>query len=62
MAKRAVVIDIKPDGEISIDANGFEGADCEAATRELEKALGMVDQRHRKPEYHRQSRVQQQQQ
>ena len=52
MAKQQVVIDVKPGGEVHIEALGFEGADCEAATREIERALGKVEQREHKREYH----------
>ncbi len=45
-------IDIAPDGGVSVDAAGFRGADCEQATRFLEQALGRVENRRRKPEYH----------
>ena len=45
-------IEIAPDGGVSIDAVDFKGADCEQATRFLEEALGKVETRSRKPEYH----------
>lgn len=46
-----LIVDIAPDGEIKIDALGFEGTSCEEATRELEAALGVVTDRDQKPEY-----------
>jgi hypothetical protein len=42
---------IEADGSVKIDALGFAGADCEQATAFLEKALGTVQQKRRKPEY-----------
>ena len=51
--KRTLEIIISPSGEIKIDAIGFKGPDCEAATRFLEEALGVVHVRQRKPEYQR---------
>ena len=42
-------------GDISIDAVGFKGTDCEQATRFLEEALGVVGQKTKKPEYHQRS-------
>ena len=47
-----IVVDIGPDGQVHIDAVGFSGPDCEHATRFLEDALGTVEQKRLKPEYH----------
>jgi len=58
MAKTIEVI-VGTDGTIKIDAVGFKGADCEKATAFLEKALGSVKGRQKKPEFHQ--RVQSQQ-
>ena len=58
---KQVVIDVKPDGEVIVDAQGFEGLECEQATKAIEQALGTVDNRQRKPEYHRRPRGHQQQ-
>ena len=58
---RSIEIIVSPTGEIEIDAVGFKGADCEQATRFLEEALGVVNQRAKKPEYH-QSRTAKRQQ
>jgi len=49
---RSIEILILPDGSITIDAVGFKGADCEQATEFLEAALGVVNERTKKPEYH----------
>ncbi len=59
MAKTIEVI-VQPDGQLKIDAVGFKGADCEKATAFLEKALGQVKGKARKPEYYRQNQRQQQ--
>jgi hypothetical protein len=50
--KPTVEIIITPQGEISIDAVNFKGADCEKATAYLEEALGVVGSRAKKPEYY----------
>jgi hypothetical protein len=50
--KRTIEVIIGPTGEIKIDAVGFKGADCEAATRFLEEALGVVAKKVKKTEYH----------
>jgi hypothetical protein len=56
--KRTIEVIIGPTGEIKIDAVGFKGADCEAATKFLEDALGVVGQKVKKPEYHQTNRSQ----
>ena len=58
---RAIEVIVSPTGEIKIDAVGFKGADCEQATRFLEEALGVVNNREKKPEYHQTTRRQNQQ-
>jgi hypothetical protein len=50
--KSTIEVIVSPAGEIQIDAVGFKGADCEKATRFLEEALGVVNNRVKKPEYH----------
>ena len=55
MTKTIEVI-IAPDGAIQIDAVGFKGADCEHATKFLEEALGTVQQKQKKPEYHQRTK------
>ena len=49
---RTIDIIVSPNGEITINAIGFKGADCEKATRAMEEALGGVSNRVKKPEYH----------
>ena len=56
MSKRTIEITIQPTGEIAIEAVAFKGADCEAATRFLEEALGVAGQKSRKPEYYQRHR------
>ena len=48
---KTVEIIISPSGQLTINAAGFHGADCEKATAFLEQALGDIQQRQRKPEY-----------
>ena len=57
MSKKVIVV-VDRFGEVKIDAQGFTGVECEKATLELEKALGLVEKRQRKPEYHKKPRVQ----
>ena len=57
---RTIEVIVKPDGSLKIDAAGFQGADCEKATAFLEKALGAVTGRQKKPEHYRQIQHRQQ--
>ncbi len=61
MIKPTVEILVSPNGEISIDAVGFKGADCEKATRFLQQALGVTKNRIQKPEYYARSQARNQQ-
>ena len=49
---KAVEIIISPSGQLTINAAGFSGADCEKATAFLEQALGKLTAKQRKPEWH----------
>lgn len=49
---RTIEVIVFATGEITIDAVGFKGADCEQATKFLEEALGLINNRAKKPEYH----------
>ena len=59
--KPTIEIIVSASGEITIDAVGFKGADCEQATRYLEEALGQPASRTKKPEYHQSRKAGQQQ-
>ena len=58
---KTIEIIVTPTGELTIDAVGFKGADCEHATRFIEEALGPNTRRVKKPEYHQQAISQRQQ-
>lgn len=49
--QKTIEVIVSATGEVSIDAVGFKGADCEKATAYLEKALGVVGNKSKKPEY-----------
>ena len=52
---RTIEIIVSTTGDISIDAVGFKGPDCERAAKFLEEALGVVGKKVKKPEYHQRS-------
>jgi len=47
---RSIEITFTPLGEVTIEAIGFKGKACEAATKAIEQALGAVTTRKAKPE------------
>ena len=47
---KTIEVTISPTGEVKIETAGYAGAECETATAELEKALGVVGSRTAKPE------------
>jgi len=52
---RRIHVRVSPTGEILVEAEGFQGKGCEAATKAIEEALGKAKARVRKPEYWRQA-------
>ena len=60
--KPAIEIVVSSTGEFTIEGVGFKGVGCEKATRFLEEALGVVDSKVKKPEFHQQAVSKQQQQ
>lgn len=53
--RRRILVRITAAGAITVEAEGFQGNGCEAATKAIEEALGKTTNRVRKPEYRRQS-------
>ena len=51
---RRIHVRVSPNGEITVEAEGFKGKGCEAATKAIEEALGKPGTRSRKPEFWRQ--------
>lgn len=51
---RKIHVRITPAGEITVEAEGFHGKGCEAATKAIEDALGKPGNRTRKSEFWRQ--------
>lgn len=50
---RKILVRVSPVGEISVEAEGFQGKGCEAATKAIEDALGKPRERTRKPQFWR---------
>ena len=47
-----VVVTVKKNGALVINANGFEGKECTNITEPLERALGTVNEQAHKTEYY----------
>lgn len=46
---KEVIITVKPDGTVQIEAGGYSGGECLSATKPFEEALGVVENRKMKP-------------
>ena len=53
-SRRSINVKVSPAGEITVEAHGFTGRGCEAATAAIEAALGTPTTHTRKPEFWRQ--------
>jgi len=51
---RRIHVKVSPDGGVSVEAEGFQGKGCEAATKAIEEALGKPGERTRKSDWWRQ--------
>ncbi len=60
--KPTIEIVVSSTGEFIIEGVGFKGPGCEKATKFLEEALGVVNSKVKKPEFHQQAVVHKQQQ
>lgn len=49
--EKQIIIDIDPDGNCSIDGEGFQGPECGYFIKEIEESLGEQTSQTDKPEY-----------
>ncbi len=49
---KTVTVEISPAGEVKVEAVGFKGSGCEAATKAIEAAQGEVSRRTKKADYY----------
>ncbi len=56
---RKIHVRISDRGDITVEAEGFQGKGCEAATKAIEEALGKPRERTRKRDFWQQSQRQQ---
>ncbi len=52
---RRIHVRVSPFGEITVEAEEFQGKGCEAATKAIVDALGKTRERSRKPDFLRRS-------
>lgn len=57
MAGETFYIDIAENGDVRVEGEGIVGPECEALTKEIEEALGVVTQKTRKPEFNRRAPI-----
>lgn len=50
MVGKTIEVTISPEGEVTVEATGYSGAECERATEQIEKALGIAGKRRFKKE------------
>ena len=55
MSARRIIVKVSPFGEITVEAEGFQGKGCEAATKAIEEAHGKPRERTRKSDFWRQT-------
>jgi len=55
---RRIQVRVSATGEITVEAEGYQGKGCEAATKAIEDALGKPRARTRKPDFWRQNNQQ----
>lgn len=59
MSKQQVIVTAAPDGTVVVETVGIKGPACEAFSKPIEDALGLIEGNTRKPEYNqRQQAVQ----
>lgn len=49
---KIIEVTIKPNGEVSLQTQGFAGSECQAASRQLEQALGIRGREQLTAEFH----------
>ena len=52
-----IIIEIGPNGDVTVEGKGIKGPDCIKLTAAIEEALGDVTKTVKKPEYHQLSKV-----
>lgn len=48
---KSIVVEVAPDGQVTVRAEGYTGPGCVEAVRQLAAALGVADEEEHLPEY-----------
>lgn len=48
---KSIIVSVTPTGEVTVEADGFKGKGCEAATKAIQEALGKTKTDVKKKEY-----------
>lgn len=49
---KSITVIVAKDGQIQIEAKGFQGIECQLASKFLREALGPIREERLKPEFH----------
>jgi hypothetical protein len=52
MSEKTIQITVTPEGSVSIKTSGFTGSSCKDATRDIERALGVVGRETLLPDFY----------
>lgn len=52
-----ILIDIGPNGDVKVEGVGIKGPDCVKLTAEIEAAIGSVQKRAQKAEFHQRPEI-----
>ncbi|MCC7421816.1 MAG: DUF2997 domain-containing protein [Planctomycetaceae bacterium] len=47
-----VIVDVSPEGEVKVEANGVVGSGCQQLTKAIEQSIGKTTGDQKKPEFH----------
>lgn len=54
----SVIVTVKADGSVKVEAQGVKGSGCKALTKAIEDSLGVVTSDVKKPEFYQQANQQ----
>lgn len=54
---KQIFIDVEIDGSVKIETRGYSGGECQKASKDFERALGLVESDTKTAEYHSGSAV-----
>ena len=52
VSERSIIIEVSPEGKITVRADGFIGPECEEVVRRMAEALGVIGREEHLPEFY----------